>query len=94
MAHKTSEHGLNSKTDQKIKKHIQGEGEGEGEREMVASSAIEVAHGVVSIGPLLWEGLIEHSTKVLEATMSNYKSQMELVANQYTSNHLTCISSS
>jgi len=92
MAHKTSEHGLNSKTDQKIKKHIQGEGERE--RKMVASSAIEVAHGVVSIGPLLWEGLIEHSTKVLEATMSNYKSQMELVANQYASNHLTCISSS
>ena len=90
MAHKTSEHGLNSKTDQKIKKHIQGEGE----REMVASSAIEVAHGVVSIGPLLWEGLIEHSTKGLEAAMSNYKSQMEPVANQDTSNHLTCISSS
>ena len=49
--------------------------------------------GVVPIGPLRWEGLIEHSTKVLEAAMSNYNSQIKPVADEYTSNHLTCRSS-
>jgi len=59
-----------------------------------ALQATEVAHGVVPIGPFLWEGLIEHSTKVLGAAMSNYKSQIKPVADhQYTSNHLTCRSS-
>jgi hypothetical protein len=31
----------------------------------------------IPIGPLLWEGSIEHSTKVLEAAMSNYKGQIK-----------------
>ena len=62
-------------------------------RERCWLQATEVAHGVVPIGPLRREGLIEHSTKVLEAAMSNYKSQIKPVADEYTSNHLTCRSS-